>query len=121
MHTLLAYINSCGARIALSQTPDGGGLTEEEACIATATDFDNCAPCNPNGPDCNVTPPPPTVPCGCEACTEEILDRDADGLSCRTRINFLQEADGGGLSELDACRLVASDFPDICGPCSPCR
>lgn len=111
--------HSCGARIMLSQTPGGGGLTEEEACIAAGSSFPNCEPCNPE--TCNDSSLPPTTTCGCEACTDEILDRDADGLTCRTRINFLQEPDGGGLSELDACRLVASDFTDVCGSCAPCR
>ena len=112
------YLYSCGVRIQLLQTPDGGDFTEEEACIMAGSEYENCAPCNPN--TCNDLPPP-TVTCGCETCTDEVLDRDAGGLTCRTRIDFLQGPDGGNTPELDACRSVANQFPETCGPCSPCR
>ena len=93
-------------------------MTEEEACIQAAELSSNCAPCNPN--TCNPIEPP-AVQCGCDACTAEILDRDAGGVTCRTLIIFYQGPEGGSLPELDACSFVAGEYPDSCGPCSPCR
>ena len=63
-------------------------------------------------------PSPPTNPpkndfnCGCSSCTDTILGRDADGYSCGSRIEWLQTADG--YNELDSCRKVSEEFPDIC-------
>jgi hypothetical protein len=61
--------------------------------------------------------PGPTLDCGCPSCTPEVLDTDADGISCGIRILLT-----GGAIE-DACTSVATDFPDVCGPCNPttCR
>jgi len=115
---------SCGDRILFAQSEDGGGLAEEQACAFVGTSFpDNCGACNPDtchndntgggGNDDDR--------CGCPTCTPEVLDTSVDGISCGLRIAFFQSMDGGGLSELEACRVVASDFPNACGACSPCR
>jgi len=59
------------------------------------------------------------VDCGVpEKCTDEILDRDAKGSTCRTRISWLMTA--MGYSEAHACHKVAGgEFPTTCGPCDP--
>jgi hypothetical protein len=68
-----------------------------------------------------VLPPPQGELCGCFACTAEILQHKAGGFTCLQRMDFLQTAGGGNLTELDACARVADEFPDnICGPaCHP--
>lgn len=59
------------------------------------------------------------VDCGVpEQCTSAVLDRDAKGSSCRTRISWLMTA--MGYSEGHACHKVAGgEFPTSCGPCDP--
>ena len=42
---------TCGDRIDFLQTPDGGNLSEEEACDLIATFFFPCAVCNPKCKD----------------------------------------------------------------------
>ena len=108
--------NSCGTRIEFAQTPDGGDFSETEACALVGTTFpDICGDCNPE--TCNVN----TLVCGCATCTADVLERDADGVTCAVRIAYLQTTEGGNLSERQACGIVAADHPDSCGPCSPCR
>mmetsp|Transcript_7462 Transcript_7462/g.10983 ORF Transcript_7462/g.10983 Transcript_7462/m.10983 type:complete len:1688 (-) Transcript_7462:558-5621(-) len=65
--------------------------------------------------------PSPTVsPCECPSCTQQVLDSFAGDYTCRARIEWLQNPDGGELSENDACILVAHDeFPNECGACDP--
>jgi len=50
---------------------------------------------------------------------ESVLDDDANGLTCGERINYLQTAEGGGLTENEAKASVAKEFPDVCEPCAP--
>lgn len=59
------------------------------------------------------------VDCGIpQQCTDNVLDRDAKGSTCRTRISWLMSA--MGYSEQHACRKVAGgEFPSTCGPCNP--
>mmetsp|Transcript_15332 Transcript_15332/g.20482 ORF Transcript_15332/g.20482 Transcript_15332/m.20482 type:complete len:569 (-) Transcript_15332:271-1977(-) len=80
-----------------------------------------------NSPTKAPTPSPvanPTpFPCGCESCTRSVLDADAGGSSCYSRMDWLRTtSEGGYLSEYDACVRVSSEFPSICGPsCDPIR
>ena len=90
----------------------GTGLSEVEACRQVAGDEfpTQCGACNP--------PTDTALDCGIpDACTDEILDMDANGFTCRERIVFLI---GTGLDEADACRQIAGDeFPEACGACNP--
>ena len=112
--------SSCRDRILFAQSADGGNLPEDQACVSVATSFpDDCGACNPD--TCYDDDDDDGERCGCPTCTREVLDTSVDGISCGTRIDFFQTADGGSLSELDACTVVANEFQDSCGPCSPCR
>jgi hypothetical protein len=57
--------------------------------------------------------------CGCSSCTDAILDNDANGYSCGSRIEWLQTLDstivGGPYDNLDSCRKVGEEFPKECG------
>jgi len=82
--------------------------TEVQACnqVASIEFPKECGPCNPI--DCNLD----------QACTREVLNRDAGDSTCGERINFLINT--WGFSEIDACnRIGSSEFPDECGPCNP--
>lgn len=59
--------------------------------------------------------------CGCpSSCTQQILDTLAGDYTCGARITWLQNPDGGNLSELEACIEIAHDeFPNECGSCDP--
>lgn len=87
----------------------GTGVSELEACRRVAgVEFSetDCGPCNPPL-DCGVP----------ETCTDEVLNANADGFSCRDRILFVI---GTGLSEKEACRQIAGvEFPQACGNCNP--
>lgn len=71
--------------------------------------------------DAPVTTPTPPIggpTCGCGSCTQEVLDRVANGHSCGSRIDWVIA--NRGFSEFDACALVGGDeFPSICGGCDP--
>lgn len=68
-----------------------------------------------------ITATTPSAPCGCFACDENVLNNTAGGFTCKQRIDYLQTKEGGLLSELESCRIVAEEFPDnVCGPaCHP--
>mmetsp|Transcript_4561 Transcript_4561/g.6482 ORF Transcript_4561/g.6482 Transcript_4561/m.6482 type:complete len:563 (+) Transcript_4561:36-1724(+) len=71
-----------------------------------------------------VTLPPSPSPCGCSECTQEILDMDANGHSCGSRIDWLvNHMSADYPTEQDACARVAGvEYPTICGPaCDPNR
>ena len=57
--------------------------------------------------------------CGCESCTEDVLNKKAGRRSCKDRINRLQFK--RGFSERRACvKIAGKRFKDICGPfCDP--
>lgn len=56
--------------------------------------------------------------CGCVSCTQDVLDRDANGYACGARIDWVIA--NTDLDEAGACALVAGDeFPSICGGCDP--
>lgn len=59
------------------------------------------------------------IDCGIpDMCTEEVLNRNAKGSTCRTRIAWLMSA--MGYTEQHACHKVAGgEFPNTCGPCDP--
>lgn len=59
------------------------------------------------------------VHCGLETCTEEVWARMAGGFPCGARIDWLQTAGGGSLTESTACLQIASAHPIECGTCAP--
>ena len=81
--------------------------------------FPTDAPVAPT--DAPVSPTDEPAKCGCASCTQEVLDRDANGYSCGSRIDWVVENEWQGLtSEIEACNLVAGiEYPSICGPCDP--
>jgi hypothetical protein len=146
--------HTCGNRIEWLQSPDAtavdGPFDEAEAChkIGQEEYPDICGACNPNecGADPtpepapaptpatpNPTPPPTPAPtptpvvvsrCGCQSCTDEIWNSDADGHTCGNRIEWLQSPDavaaGGPYSETEACRKIGEvEYPGTCGSCTP--
>mmetsp|Transcript_12371 Transcript_12371/g.26049 ORF Transcript_12371/g.26049 Transcript_12371/m.26049 type:complete len:476 (+) Transcript_12371:192-1619(+) len=135
----LAGQYSCGARISWLMSGDGGSLSEYDACIRVAGEEFGNGPCGPqcNPEVCNAPPPTPTVKpsrseispptpksfCSCAECTTEIWDSPATdsaghSYTCGQRISWLMTADGGSLSERDACIQVAGvEFAS--GPCGP--
>jgi hypothetical protein len=53
-----------------------------------------------------------------EECTDEVLDSQAGGYTCRERITYL--IDSMGKSQWEACADVGGlEFPQTCGPCNP--
>lgn len=69
----------------------------------------------------NVPPPQESddnVMCGCASCTQDVLNRDANGYACGARIEWVIA--NTDLDEANACALVGGDeFPTICGDCDP--
>jgi hypothetical protein len=62
----------------------------------------------------------PPAPCGCDMCTEEVLNTMAGSYSCGDRINWLQSPGGGSKTEEDACIQIGRDeFSSQCGSCDP--
>ena len=142
---------SCGSRIDWLMSSEGGSNSESYSCLRVAeTEFLHiCGPCNPNTCNMQTTFPPTKVPtkaptmlpttpapmptapvapqgpspCGCNTCTQDILDGyvcDSDGcFSCGSRIDWLQSSDGGSNSEYNSCLRVGNEFPGVCGRCSP--
>lgn len=78
---------------------------------------------SPTGEPIELPTPPPAdtgpSPCGCEYCTQDVLDTFAGDYKCGARMNWLQTADGGSYSESAACGKVAGEFPTECGACDP--
>ena len=116
----------------------GGPFPEAEACrkIGQEEFPDICGPCYCQfGPTQAPVPPPTQAPvppptqaptvsthCSCQDCTNEVWDRNADGHSCGSRIEWLKSPDsasiGGPFTESEACRRIGhEEFPDICGAC----
>ena len=57
--------------------------------------------------------------CGCPStCSREVLDRDADGFSCRARIEWVITQSGLGYSQEQACTVLNKEFPTVC-TCNP--
>jgi len=59
--------------------------------------------------------PDETSRCGCESCTQQVLDSLADGYSCGSRIDWVIL--NIGLTESDACKMVGDEYLTICGAC----
>ncbi|KAL7552098.1 hypothetical protein ACHAWF_015310 [Thalassiosira exigua] len=59
------------------------------------------------------------IDCGCpDICTIGVLSSNADGFTCKQRIQWLVV--NKGLNELGACKQVAlDDYPAECGACQP--
>ena len=53
--------------------------------------------------------------CGCPSCTQATLNQIAGGYSCGARINWVMK--NKGMSQVSACKLVANEYPSICGKC----
>lgn len=110
---------TCINRIAWLQTPVGESHSELEACRITAG-RDYPAECTLMcDPDACRGPPK----CGCESCTDQVLQRTVDGMfTCADHIYYLESIGGGSLSEADACLTVgANKYPEQCGECDPSR
>ncbi|KAL3792976.1 hypothetical protein HJC23_010989 [Cyclotella cryptica] len=60
-----------------------------------------------------------TVDCGCpDTCTNEALETNADGFTCKERIQWLMI--NKGLNELGACEQVAgNEYISLCSACNP--
>jgi hypothetical protein len=111
---------SCGARITwLLENEFTNYPADEDACrLVAGSQFpDICgAKCNPD--TCNPSPGP--TRCGCPRCNEDALGVLADRFSCETRIDYLMGDTASFPTEADACRQVAFEFPNACGPvCNP--
>ena len=58
------------------------------------------------------------VDCGCpDTCTENALRNDADGFTCKDRIQWLMT--NRGKTELGACAQVADEYQSQCLGCNP--
>eukprot|EP00586_Coscinodiscus_wailesii_P005383 CAMPEP_0172487124 /NCGR_PEP_ID=MMETSP1066-20121228/16032_1 /TAXON_ID=671091 /ORGANISM="Coscinodiscus wailesii, Strain CCMP2513" /LENGTH=1237 /DNA_ID=CAMNT_0013253525 /DNA_START=99 /DNA_END=3809 /DNA_ORIENTATION=- len=64
-----------------------------------------------------LTPQPPKpFDCNCpQTCTPTTLSTDANGFTCRQRIDWLTNHENA--ADDDACAAVADEFPDQCGGC----
>mmetsp|Transcript_13829 Transcript_13829/g.30103 ORF Transcript_13829/g.30103 Transcript_13829/m.30103 type:complete len:663 (+) Transcript_13829:191-2179(+) len=119
-----------------NEFPDGpcGPECNSETCIAsdpTSVPTSNPTTAEPTKSPSAVTPSPTTPSpteqffCGCSACTTDVWNSNAcngsECYTCGSRISWLQSADGGSKTEVDACTQVSSEFSnDECGPaCNP--
>jgi hypothetical protein len=111
---------SCGARITwLLENESTTHPTEEDACrlVAGSQYPEICG--NKCNPDTCIPSPSPTR-CGCPHCNEDALGVLADGYSCEARIDFVMRDTATFPTEVDACRKIAVEFPNECGPvCNP--
>lgn len=59
--------------------------------------------------------------CGCVACTDDIWNRDAYGMTCGARIEYMETPRGGAMNEARACEIVSNQYPTRCGyhRCNP--
>ena len=108
---------SCGDRIKWLMRSQS--KTEAEACSIVSEEFpDICgAKCNPETCDF-VEDTDQKVSCGCTDCDESVLNRMADGHTCKARIVWVM--DKLSKTEEEACALVSDQFPAICGQgCNP--
>lgn len=60
-----------------------------------------------------------SMDCGCpKTCTEDALNQNADGFTCKARIQWLIHNHGS--TELQACKGVGDgEFASVCGACNP--
>lgn len=131
----------------LMSKPPHVQITHVQACILSFANHPECEPCNPlKRPDRRSPKPtdsptgaptktlapttslpthspsttlaPTSMACTCSSCTPQVLNAIAGGFPCGTRMEFHQDPAGGGLSEVDACRLVAEQY-EVCSACNP--
>ena len=98
---------TCQERISFLISSEG--MSEADACqrIAGVEFPGECGQCVEDSLDCGVP----------ETCTRAVLDADADGFSCKDRIEFL--IGSMGFSVQDACNQIGTvEFPTQCGPCA---
>jgi len=106
---------SCRSRI--EYVVNSMGKTEYEACYQVGvTEFPNiCGGCSPASEDDSkeTTTAPSTFKCSQSNCTSSVLAAAAGAFTCGDRIDYLIN---GGMSEVEACSLVAGfQFPAACG------
>lgn len=107
--------HTCRSRIDWLQQRWGGDLQEHEACLLVSeTEFPEiCGPaCDPSR--CSR----PAHPCGCTQCSTDVLYSFCDNVRCGDRVEWLKSPENGGLTETEACALVASEYP-IFSDCDP--
>ena len=111
-------------------------MSEENACLAIGNvEFPSeCGACDPES--CNKKSTPTTkdkkkneekkkeetkLTCGCpKRCTANALDENANGFSCKNRIQWLMEEQGD--TELVACSQIGGmEFRTECASCDPDR
>lgn len=99
------------------QLRDDPRADREVACQMIAQQYPlHCGKCHPDA--CGQ----PRTYCGCLDCTEEVWQRVAEGHTCGSRIRYVafETPDGNNQPILDACRLIADEYPSVCGPeCDP--
>merc|ERR1712228_780795 len=106
------------------------GISEKEACTRVSHEEfpTECSACDPAscGADKNNTKPgkneeKPNINCGCpKTCTNQALANNADGDSCKTRIEWLMVVQGN--TELEACNQIGGvEFRNECASCDPDR
>ena len=102
--------HTCGDRITWVEQNSPKDRTG--ACKVVSEEFPETCTC-----DCGFSPrpPPSNQMCGCESCTDRVQNNLASGHSCRDRINWV--ASTQRMSEADSCKMVADEFPSICGAC----
>jgi hypothetical protein len=60
--------------------------------------------------------------CGCDRCTDDVLNTLAGSFTCAERMDFLRSPAGGSLPELAACQVITDQYPRVCGPsCNPTK
>jgi hypothetical protein len=58
--------------------------------------------------------------CGISTCTDDIWNTSLGGDdTCGSKVGFFKSEAGGGMSETDACSVVAHNYSDQCGKCYP--
>ena len=78
-----------------------------------------------SSPSVSVSASTPS-PCGCDECTDAVLNTMAGDYTCGARIIWLQTVGGGSKSEEEACIQISGidfgEFSTVCGPmCDPNR
>ena len=105
--------------------------SEQDACGQVSSEFPKVCGIGCNPKSCGIGPIEPTKTaitkdCGCGggggSCIDAVLDQivqdNTGARSCRDRINFVMK--GTGVDEIQACSLVANEFPNLCGNgCNP--
>jgi len=106
-------------------------MSEEKVChVIGSVEFPNaCGACDPQSCKKKITPSSEDkeekdaseITCGCpETCVSNALDNNANGFSCKNRIQWLMEVQGD--EELVACSQIGGlEFRTECASCDPDR